>query len=114
MLPRAAVKGSRFLSVLVCSRSFRIHLGGILVVVRKSISYKCINVNMLLDIYGRTGRYRGAALIGTYGPQAGLPDIRCALAAAGECDASTHPLRPCQARFEGLDDRRRSHAASPC
>ena len=46
---------------------------------------------MLLDIYGRTGRYRGASLIGTYGPQAGLPDILCALAADGECGASTHP-----------------------
>ena len=61
---------------------------------------------------GQRGRYRVASLIGTYGPQGGLPDILCALAAEGECGASTNTLRPCQARFEGLGGRRRSHAAS--
>ena len=49
---------------------------------------------------GRRGRYRVETLAQTYGPRAGLPDVRWALAQQGECRGSMQPLRPCSAVFE--------------
>ncbi len=48
---------------------------------------------------GRQDRYRVESLIRTYGPGAGLPDLRHVLAAAGKCQIAVNPPRPCAAVF---------------
>ena len=62
---------------------------------------------------GRRARHGVATLMGTYGPQAELPDIRSVLAAGCECRAATNSLGPRKVKFEGLGSRRLSSAASP-
>ena len=51
---------------------------------------------------GRRGRYRIESLMRIFGPRAGLPDIRHALAAEGECRRSFMPPVPCEAVYEKL------------
>ena len=54
---------------------------------------------------GRHGRYRLKSLIETYGPRAGLSDLRRVLMSGGECRGSVDPPRPCHARFPHLEKR---------
>ena len=53
----------------------------------------------------RRGRYRLETLIETYGPEAGLPEIRRVLMSGGECRGSVDPPRPCHARFARMARR---------
>ena len=53
----------------------------------------------------RHGRYRLKTLIETYGPRAGLPELRRVLVSGGECRGSIDPPRPCHARFPRIDKR---------
>lgn len=48
-------------------------------------------------------RFRVETLIEAYGPEAGPPEIRRAVASGGESRGSVDPPRPCHARFPRLE-----------
>ena len=64
-----------------------------------ALTIKCRSCN-------RRGRYRLKNLLKTYGPKAGLPDLRRILLSGGECRGSVDPPRPCHARFTRIEHRR--------